>query len=210
MSELRTRVLEPVMLPLGALMFAGVFAVSLSRILLAVPEAGAVVIALMVAAEILGIAALLAARARLKPVQRAVLVVAGLALIAGGALGASLGVRDVAGHGARSDGETLLPPAPTPGPPTSAEITAEGIAFNSASLVLQAGIPVTIDFDNQDAGIPHNVAVYTDKTATTKIFAEPPFAGPRRMTYSFTAPQAGTYYFRCDAHPTMEGTITFR
>jgi plastocyanin len=72
-----------------------------------------------------------------------------------------------------------------------------------------AGAHVTIQFDNQDAGVPHNFALYTDSHATTRIFAGDFITGPGKVIYTFTAPSLpGNYFFRCDVHPeTMTGTF---
>jgi hypothetical protein len=42
------------------------------------------------------------------------------------------------------------------------------------------------------------------------VFAEEPFGGPRTVVYSVPALDAGTYYFRCDLHTEMKGTIEAR
>ena len=36
--------------------------------------------------------------------------------------------------------------------------------------------PSTIEFDNQDASIPHNLSIYTDKSATKELFKGDEFA----------------------------------
>jgi hypothetical protein len=71
---------------------------------------------------------------------------------------------------------------------------------------------VTIVFDNQDAGVLHNVAFYTNNRATQQIFVGEVFPGPMVKQESFTAPGvAGNYYFRCDVHPdAMNGTFSVR
>ena len=84
------------------------------------------------------------------------------------------------------------------------------MAFDKSTITVSAGAQVTINFDNQDSGIPHNFAVYTDSSAGTTIFIGETITGPNKTTYTFTAPTTpGSYFFRCDIHPTkMTGTFT--
>ena len=59
----------------------------------------------------------------------------------------------------------------------------------------------------------HNFAVYKNSKALSadKIFVGDLFAGPATKTLTFTAPGAGSYYFRCDVHPdTMNGTFSVK
>jgi plastocyanin len=107
-------------------------------------------------------------------------------------------------------------PAPTPAPstPTTSTVTidliAKDIAFDKSTITVPAGAQVIINFDNQDSGIPHNFAVYTDTSATTSIFVGQIINGVKSIAYTFTAPTTpGDYFFRCDVHPTtMTGTFT--
>jgi plastocyanin len=72
------------------------------------------------------------------------------------------------------------------------------------TITVPAGKSITVNFDNQDSGIPHNFAVYTNSSATSPIFVGDNITGPARITYTFTAPSTpGTYFFRCDVHPTQ-------
>ncbi len=83
-------------------------------------------------------------------------------------------------------------------------LVAKNIAFNTSTITVPAGANVTVNFDNQDANIPHNFAVYTDSSAKTTIFKGETITGPAKTTYTFTAPsKPGTYFFRCDIHPTQ-------
>ncbi|KDE55832.1 plastocyanin [Methanoculleus sp. MH98A] len=85
-------------------------------------------------------------------------------------------------------------------------VAAEALAFNTSTITVPAGANVTMVFDNQDTGIPHNVAFYTDSSAADAIFVGEIIDGPDQVTYTFTAPEEpGTYYFRCDVHPSMDG-----
>jgi len=107
---------------------------------------------------------------------------------------------------------TIAPtPTPTPTPtgtPQSVTINliAKNIAFNMSTITVPAGASVTVNFDNQDSGIPHNFAVYENLTGggTKAIFVGGVIAGPKQITYHFTAPSAsGSYFFECDIHPTI-------
>lgn len=85
---------------------------------------------------------------------------------------------------------------------TSVSLSAQNIAFDTSTITVPAGADVTVNFDNEDNGIPHNFAVYTDSSASQSIFVGDTITGPDTTTYTFTAPSdPGTYYFRCDVHP---------
>jgi plastocyanin len=83
------------------------------------------------------------------------------------------------------------------------------MAFDKGSISVQAGSSVIMNFNNKDGGIPHNFALYTNSSATTPIFVGQTIKGPATITYKFNAPTtAGTYFFRCDLHPTsMTGSF---
>jgi plastocyanin len=94
-----------------------------------------------------------------------------------------------------------------PGGEVTVDLKAQNMAFDKSTITVPAGAKVTINFDNQDSGIPHNFALYTDSSAATVIFKGNIITGPANTTYSFTAPATpGNYFFRCDVHPTsMKG-----
>jgi nitrite reductase (NO-forming) len=94
---------------------------------------------------------------------------------------------------------------------TKLTLIAHNTVFDEECLAAPAGKPFTIAFDNQDPGIPHNVAIYTDDTASTALFTGELVSGPAKMTYKVPALDAGTYFFRCDVHPTtMTGTFVVK
>ncbi len=83
-------------------------------------------------------------------------------------------------------------------------LVVKNMSFSPTEIKVPAGANVTINFDNQDQFIPHNFAVYTDSSARTAIYQGKPMTGPAKVNYTFTAPtKAGTYFFRCDVHPTI-------
>jgi plastocyanin len=102
-------------------------------------------------------------------------------------------------------------PATTPagGITKTITLTAKNMAFDTSTITVPAGSSVVMTFVNNDAGIPHNFALYTDRTATGRIFVGDIVTGVKTVTYTFTAPSApGNYFFRCDVHPeTMTGTF---
>jgi len=91
---------------------------------------------------------------------------------------------------------------------TSLSVTADNIHFSAGCLAAPAGQPFTITFDNKDSGVPHNVAIYSDSSASKVLFRGQIVTGATTTTYHVPALPAGTYYFRCDVHPTaMHGTF---
>ena len=89
-------------------------------------------------------------------------------------------------------------------------IVAMGVKFDLASLTVAAGKAFTIVFDNQDAGIPHNVAIHQGTATGTEVFKGEIFPGVGTRTYSVPALTAGTYTFVCTVHPNMVGTLTVK
>jgi len=83
--------------------------------------------------------------------------------------------------------------------------------FDKDTITVKAGSQVTLKFANNDTGVPHNWAAYTDSTASTLIPGAKTevCTGPCEDEITFTAPdQPGDYFFRCDIHPaTMTGTL---
>jgi cytochrome c oxidase subunit 2 len=88
-------------------------------------------------------------------------------------------------------------------------LVAHNIMFDQNTITVSAGTDVTINFNNMDAQVPHNFALYSSGSATTgtatgSIFVGQIITGPSAVVYHFKAPATpGTYFFRCDVHPTM-------
>ena len=86
-------------------------------------------------------------------------------------------------------------------------VVAEGLQFDTKELDFPAGQPVTISFENKDAGTLHNIAIYNDASKSTTLFQGEQFPGVATKTYAIGPLEAGTYYFQCDVHTTMNGTV---
>lgn len=64
---------------------------------------------------------------------------------------------------------------------------------------------VTIHFNNQDAGVVHNIQFFSPSGAS--VGATALVAGPSLDALTFTV-GAGTYAYKCDVHPgTMRGRL---
>jgi plastocyanin len=93
--------------------------------------------------------------------------------------------------------------------PVSVTIVAKNITFDLSTLTANAGQDFTVTLDNEDAGVLHNIAFYTDQSLSQPIYVSELTTGPEQQENTFTAPSApGTYYFHCDVHPdTMNGAF---
>ena len=127
----------------------------------------------------------------------------------------TLKVGDAGGGGGGGGGgsPTATPSAPPSDTGTSAtaSIAAAGVAFDTDSLSFPANEPVILTFDNTDdvnTTGPHNVSIYADDTLAVNVFKGDLVDGPATIDYQVPALEPGTYYFHCDVHPTMQGTIT--
>ena len=81
-------------------------------------------------------------------------------------------------------------------------------SFSSDRLTAPAGEAFGLVFDNEDDGVPHNVAIYTDDSAAESLFVGDLVDGPKTVTYDVPALPAGSYTFVCTVHPNMVGTLT--
>jgi plastocyanin len=212
-------------IPVTAFVFLAVLIIAFSRILLAVPESLAPWVALLFATNILVGCALAATIRGTRGFAFLIVILVGT-ILGGGIAGAVIGERPV--HSLVE--EEAGPPEPAPPPPAEESptpeesppgeqeappegpggdvvaIAAEGIAFDTAELSLPAEGEVVIAFDNRDAGIPHNVAIYTG--GGDPVFQGEIITGPATIEYRFPAPAPGSYEFRCDVHPQMQGTAS--
>lgn len=87
-------------------------------------------------------------------------------------------------------------------------IKAQNIAFDQSSIDATAGQPFSITFDNEDAGVPHNLDI---KDSSGASVAKTDISnGPATANLQVPALSAGTYTFVCDVHSNMTGTITVK
>jgi plastocyanin len=101
----------------------------------------------------------------------------------------------------------------TPAPPPSGgaggeslPLTAQNTAFSTDALAATADAPFTIDFNNEDVGMPHNVEI--KDAGGTQVFLGKLITGPAKEPYAVPPLKAGAYTFVCTVHPNMTGTLT--
>ena len=91
---------------------------------------------------------------------------------------------------------------------TSLTVVAQNIAFDTDTIELPADTATTITFQNQDPpDVLHNIAIYSDDSLSEVLFPGDVIPGGETIEYEIPALPAGEYYFRCDVHPNMNGTV---
>ena len=85
-------------------------------------------------------------------------------------------------------------------------ISAEGVQFDTDTLELPAGEETELTFDNADT-VEHNVSIFEEEGGA-EIFKGEIIPGGQETTYQIPAIDKGEYYFQCDVHPAMNGTVT--
>jgi plastocyanin len=118
---------------------------------------------------------------------------------------ATLGLLIVAAVAAACSSSAAAPAAPSGPVADGPTIVAKDMKFQTSSVEVKAGSNVTIHFDNQDT-VPHNVAIYTDSSASSPLSVGQVVTSAK-SDQVVPALKAGTYFFRCDVHHDMTGTI---
>jgi len=197
-DETRERLVLPLSIPIGALAFIALIVFAMSRILLNVPEPLPTAIAFMIAFNLLVVFSLVAMRPGFGKSGFALMGLVALvpAIIGGMAAAGAISVNaEKKAKGQEAAGLAVA-------------VTAQGIAFQQADLKIPAGKPFTMNFTNKDSGVPHNVAILKEKGSSEALFREAIVTGPATVAWKAKPIPAGSYYFQCDVHPNMSGTVT--
>jgi plastocyanin len=200
-QRLRNRLMYPIEIPVVAALLVGGVIIAFSRVMLALPRTGSTVVAIVVAASILAVAFLLTSRPRLSSsVLTGVAVVGAVVLLGGGIVGAVAGEREFEHHEEESEGE-----AGGEGTPVTAVITASNVNdYDEDEITVPVGEPVTIQLDNTQLGVQHNVHIVDlEDVPPSEIIT-----GPDQTTFELTIEEPGDYEFICDVHPVMTGVLT--
>ena len=213
-EEVRVRVPLPIVIPGVAIVVIGLVAFGVSQILLNVPKHVAVALALVMAVNVLGACAYVA----LKPtpmtsgtwaelfVVLTYPVVIGVVLTQTGIAGAETGHEE---HppGAGGEGGNHAPQNPAE-PTSEVAITAvPSLKWDTDALAVNASEPLTVTVDNEDTSV-HNFSIYEDDTLEKEIFIGEEVAANASIEEDVDPLKKGEYYFQCDYHPSMNGTLT--
>jgi plastocyanin len=107
----------------------------------------------------------------------------------------------------QSAGSAEVGPPPTTTPFLSASAATH---FDQGRIVIPADTPVTLTFQNDQAGVPHDVAVAAEADPGTWLFAGDQITGVATIEYQLPAFPAGEYTYHCTIHPPMVGTLLVR
>ena len=91
-------------------------------------------------------------------------------------------------------------------PPGAIVVTAENRTFDTSELIVPADSVFSLVLVNKD-GDPHNIAIRTKQGFDGElIFRHDPITASTIVLQVGPIP-AGTYYFICEVHPEMTGTV---
>jgi plastocyanin len=92
------------------------------------------------------------------------------------------------------------------GPGGGVTVVAQNIAFDTSTIQLEP-VPTTITFENRDAGVQHDIAIYSDSSLADELFGGELVTGPATVDYAVPALPPGEHYFQCNVHPNMNGSV---
>ena len=87
-----------------------------------------------------------------------------------------------------------------------AELSAADTTFDASTITAPAGEAFTISFANNDS-LPHNVTVYASEGGDQIGETGATINEGETTELAVEALEPGTYYFQCDIHPEMNGSI---
>jgi len=131
----------------------------------------------------------------------ALLMVVGVVL-GSGIIGGS-GDGTATASGAPGGGEASAPP---PAPEADVVFTAHNIAWTETALTAPADVPFKLALDNQDNGVPHDVAI--NDAAGSLAYKTEIVTGVKNQVFDVPGLAPGSYTFLCTIHPNMTGTLT--
>lgn len=203
-DDLRDRFFTPFVLPVTVIGVMLLFGISLARILLAVSELAAALLAMLAAGYIMAMAFFVEARRRIPPrALGAALAVGLIGLVAAGAAASAAGIREVehAEEGGEGGGEAAVA---SPDLPEGEVFVAQDILYAQAPETVPTG-DLTFVLENQGQ-IEHNVVM---EDLGDELIVE---AAPGEVETGDVTLEAGDYVYYCSIpghrEAGMEGTLT--
>lgn len=97
-------------------------------------------------------------------------------------------------------------------PPTTTPFLSASAAthFDQGRIVIPANTPVTLTFENNQEGVPHDVAIADPANEGEWLFNGEDITGIATIEYQLPPLAAGEYGFHCTIHPPMVGTVLVR
>ncbi|HEX5589798.1 MAG TPA: cupredoxin domain-containing protein [Candidatus Limnocylindrales bacterium] len=96
---------------------------------------------------------------------------------------------------------------PAPSWPAGAiVVTAEGLAFDRTELVIPADEPFTLVLVNRDGDL-HNIAIRTRPSFEGELLFRHDAISASTAVLAVGPIPAGSYFFLCELHPQMHGTV---
>jgi plastocyanin len=86
------------------------------------------------------------------------------------------------------------------------DLSADDLEFDASVIEAPAGEEFTITFTNLESQ-PHNVAVLTEEGGDEIVRGEVITGPDAETTVTVPALEPGEYYFLCDVHPEMNGSV---
>ena len=103
------------------------------------------------------------------------------------------------------------------GPPATAvtilsgqmTVVAKDVVLSPAAMTMGANTALTVTFDNQDGGVPHDLVLYAGPgDPGVKLAATDIITGVASAQFSIPPLVPGQYRFTCTVHPNMTATLT--
>lgn len=202
-GEVRFRVPLPIVIPFGALAIIAVIAIGFSKVLLSIPHEAATIVAIAVAANVLGVCAYIAFRRNISGPAIMELIAILIYPVLIGIVIANVNIGEHAAEapqeetGGGGEGGGLV-------------VAAANIAFDVSEIAVPAGEEVALEFNNDDS-VEHNISVYPDQEAgvakSDALFTGDIIQGGQSTTYDMGPFEKGEYFYQCDVHPNMNGPL---
>lgn len=91
--------------------------------------------------------------------------------------------------------------------PSAVRLVASGVQFITKEASAPADKPFQIAFESQTSEM-HDLVIAMPNA--DPIFRSAVFAGPTTKTFAIEPLAAGSYIYRCDVHPGMQGILTVK